>query len=69
MEEDLIKSKISKEVRDAILELLSRDDLREVTDGRGVYVPFSRELRDALQRFFHGEVAGKPIFGGRAITV
>jgi hypothetical protein len=69
MEEDILKSKITKEVRDAILELLSREELSEVTDGRGVYVPFSRELRDALKRFFSGEVAGEPILGGRPITI
>jgi len=69
MEEDLLKSKIGREIREALIELLSREDLNQVTDGRGVYFPFSRELRDALQRFFRGQVAGKPILGGRAITV
>ena len=69
MEEELLKSKINREVREAVADLLSQEGLQEVTDGRGVYVPFSRELRDALERFFRGQRAGDPILAGRAITV
>ena len=53
MLEDLLKTKISREVASTVAGLLSNEDLQEITDGRGVYIPFSRPLRDAITQYFH----------------